>query len=84
MIESIHPTLSRDVYGHGTDGIISVKEMDGSFGPVVERLIRTSVCVRTPNVNLKRMLWCSIFFDENVAHFRPIFFTKEGVAELLR
>jgi hypothetical protein len=84
-IELLHPTISKDIYGYVTDGVVSLKEMEGSCGPTVERVIRKSWCSRSTVLNSPfQFVWCSIYFDADIGYYRPAFLTKETIMGLCK
>lgn len=79
----IHPTLSKDVYGHATMGVVAITETQGSCGPVIGRIIGQYSRGPKPTHPFQ-LLWCVIYFDNNVGYYRPKFLTKDGVKAILK
>ena len=84
LIGGLHPTISKDIMGYCTTGWITFTEMEGSSGPVVEKVIGISTSVGKSITNPLQLLWCVIYFDENVGYYRPRFLSKEGIRETTR
>ncbi len=77
-IMTIHPTLSKDIYGHSTVGIVAITEIQGSCGPVVGRIIGERYNLGPAPTHPLQLLWCVIYFDDNVGYYRPKFLTKDA------